>query len=433
MAEKIRIDQIVIGERRRKEFNQDKLEELAQSIKNLGLIEPVILTQDNQLIAGERRIRAHLLLGEEEILFERMEVVDDWHHKTLELEENTMREDLSWPEVLAAKLELHEMRQQKYGGGGSSLSQGGRREVGGWTVDDTAELLGESHGTTAQDLKLGRAIRQNPELGRKDSKIAALKALQVGETLSLKRELAGIMAQVGGERGEKEVEILNGDSSLLLKEFEEESFDFCITDPPYSIGLHDMQNTFPTRGEVRGGVEFDDSPQVLETVEKVMREVYRVLKEGSHCYVFFAIARFTEMKRLLQEVGFWVQPTPLLWVKNNALNLRPHICFPVNYEPAWYCSKGYPPRPFPKPQLKSTFDYPILSGSKKVHPAQKPLSLIKEWIEFCSQPKERGLDPFLGGGTFTRALKETGRLGVGIELDKDWAFEARLRLEEEVS
>lgn len=433
MAEKIRIDQIVIGERRRKEFNQDKLEELAQSIKNLGLIEPVILTQDNQLIAGERRIRAHLLLGEEEILFERMEVVDDWHHKTLELEENTMREDLSWPEVLAAKLELHEMRQQKYGGGGSSLSQGGRREVGGWTVDDTAELLGESHGTTAQDLKLGRAIRQNPELGRKDSKIAALKALQVGETLSLKRELAGIMAQVGGERGEKEVEILNGDSSLLLKEFQEESFDFCITDPPYSIGLHDMQNTFPTRGEVRGGVEFDDSPQVLETVEKVMREVYRVLKEGSHCYVFFAIARFTEMKRLLQEVGFWVQPTPLLWVKNNALNLRPHICFPVNYEPAWYCSKGYPPRPFPKPQLKSTFDYPILSGSKKVHPAQKPLSLIKEWIEFCSQPKERGLDPFLGGGTFTRALKETGRLGVGIELDKDWAFEARLRLEEEVS
>ena len=51
----------------RKVFDQEKLEELAQSIKENGLIQPIIVRQSPvigyEILAGERRYRASLLAG----------------------------------------------------------------------------------------------------------------------------------------------------------------------------------------------------------------------------------------------------------------------------------------------------------------------------------------------------------------------------------
>ena len=425
MTELIRISEIKISEDRiRRKF--ERIDELAASIKLVGLIEPIIIDREFNLICGERRVKAHLQLGEEMIRAEFSDEIDPWKMRMIELEENLRRQDLTYSEECEAKLQLHELYQARYG-----VPTTGPQRDERWGVDDTAELTGDSHGAIVGDLKLARAMRIDPSLRDKDSKTAALRAMEVGSDLQMRKEIAEILSQHLIKDGDDPIQILHGDSAIILPQFPDESFDFCITDPPYGIGLHDIQNTFPNRGEVRGGVEFDDSVDILEVVGRVMKEVYRVLKVGSHCYVFFAIARFTEMKKILQEVGFWVQPTPIFWKKNNALNLKPHICFPVDYEPCFYCSKGYPPRPFPEIQHSSIFEYPVIAGVKKVHPAEKNLDLIKMLVGLCSQPLERGIDPFLGGGTFTLALKQMGRIGVGVELDSNWWLRSKERLEGE--
>ena len=54
------------GEQPRKNFNQEALEELAESIKEYGLIQPIIVTQKDGyygIIAGERRWRACKVAG----------------------------------------------------------------------------------------------------------------------------------------------------------------------------------------------------------------------------------------------------------------------------------------------------------------------------------------------------------------------------------
>ena len=54
----------------RKKFDEDKLEELAESIKNYGVIQPIIVTPKDgyyQIIAGERRWRASKKAGLDEI------------------------------------------------------------------------------------------------------------------------------------------------------------------------------------------------------------------------------------------------------------------------------------------------------------------------------------------------------------------------------
>lgn len=436
--EKIKLDEIIIDpDRRRKTFDEKKHQELVTSIRAIGLIEPLIVERREDglhLVAGERRIRALTEVGIEEAECSLKENLSPWHRLAVELYENIHREDLTWQEKVSSELELHELYQQEFGTTRDrvgNLTWTGKRE-GGWRTQDTAGLLGESLGQVRENIQLGKALRANPELAKKETREAALRQMKVGWELGLMRDIAGVLAEARLESGEEPIQIIKGDSLIELPKFADESFHFCVTDPPYGIGIHDMQDTFPNRGEVRQGIEFDDARKVLEgLVKPVMREVYRLLIPGSHCYVFFAIARYTEIRALLEEVGFWVCPTPLLWIKNNALNLRPHISYPVNYEPIFYCSKGYPPRPLTTIQPLSTFDHPILSGQTKVHPTEKPLAIIKKLIENCSQVKERGIDPFLGGGTFTLACKELDRLGVGVEVDDVWWLEAKKRLEGE--
>lgn len=430
----IEIEKIIIkDDRQRKFFDPDKIQELVDSLQKHGLLYPIIIDETNTLIDGQRRVMAHQILNLPIIEFKRFEGLEEWQKEVIQLETNIRREGLTWQEEINAKLKIHELYQQKYG----VLKEGGKKlfttdgEQIGWGVGDTANYLGESRGSTSQDLTLAKAIKDNPDLAKKDSKVAAFKALQVRSELSMKQEIAAILAGVAADKGESPINVRCGDSRILLKEYDDESFDFCVTDPQYGIGVHDMQDTFPNRGDVRQGIEFDDSKPVLEDcVKPVMKEVYRILKEGSHCYVFFAIARYTEVRALLEEAGFWVCPTPLFWIKNNALNLRPWITYPVNYEPIFYCAKGYPPRPLTTIQPLSTINHPILGGSK-VHPTEKPLLVIKWLIENCSSPKEKGIDPFLGGGTFTLACSQMDRLAVGVEIDQIWYVEALKKLEEE--
>ncbi|MEI3395639.1 MAG: ParB/RepB/Spo0J family partition protein [Clostridia bacterium] len=84
-------------EQPRKNFNQEALEELAESIKEYGLIQPIIVTKKDgyySIIAGERRWRASKLAGLTEIP---VIVREDDERKNTEISliENMQREDLN--------------------------------------------------------------------------------------------------------------------------------------------------------------------------------------------------------------------------------------------------------------------------------------------------------------------------------------------------
>lgn len=81
----------------RKNFNQEALEELANSIKEYGLIQPIIVTQKDgyySIIAGERRWRACKLAGLKEIPAIVRED-DERKNNEIALIENIQREDLN--------------------------------------------------------------------------------------------------------------------------------------------------------------------------------------------------------------------------------------------------------------------------------------------------------------------------------------------------
>lgn len=60
------------------------------------------------------------------------------------------------------------------------------------------------------------------------------------------------------------------------------------------------------------------------------------------------------------------------------------------------------------------------AGIPKIHPAQKPVKLLKRLIEIFTDPGDVVIDPCFGSGTSARAAKELGRHYYGFEISKDF-------------
>ncbi|PVX85843.1 ParB/RepB/Spo0J family partition protein [Paraburkholderia unamae] len=82
-------------------FNEAKLTQLAESIREAGLVQPIVVrraTSGYQIVAGERRWRAHKMIGKETIKVIIIDISDE-EMAMLALVENVARDDLSDYEV----------------------------------------------------------------------------------------------------------------------------------------------------------------------------------------------------------------------------------------------------------------------------------------------------------------------------------------------
>ena len=87
----------------RKDFSEEKIQELAQSIKENGLIQPIIVRQSPvigyEILAGERRYRASIVAGLSEVpvIVKNLSDQDMMVHSIIE---NLQREDLNPVDLL---------------------------------------------------------------------------------------------------------------------------------------------------------------------------------------------------------------------------------------------------------------------------------------------------------------------------------------------
>lgn len=127
----------------RKQFDEEKLQELADSIRVHGVIQPILVEKDDdgyKIIAGERRWRASKLAGKETI----PAIVKDYtasKKKQVALIENIQREDLNVMEVATALRELMEMEN--------------------YTTNELAKITGKNASTVSNTMRL---LKLNPEV-----------------------------------------------------------------------------------------------------------------------------------------------------------------------------------------------------------------------------------------------------------------------------
>jgi ParB family chromosome partitioning protein len=171
------IDQIKVGERFRKDLGN--LDALAASIRDRGMLQPIILNDRHELIAGRRRLEAAKLLGWRDVpCIVRKSLDDALAALIAERDENTCRKDFAPSEAVALgkvieKMEREAARKrqqasrtrkgQKVGtaqGGGKSPPHSSAK---GKTRDRVAEAVGMSGRTYEKAKAVVEAAEKEPK------------------------------------------------------------------------------------------------------------------------------------------------------------------------------------------------------------------------------------------------------------------------------
>jgi ParB family chromosome partitioning protein len=135
----------------RRRFDDEGIDELAKSIKETGILQPILVTRDGErfrIVAGERRARAARLAGLTRVPVLVREGLEDRDHLLYALVENVQRRDLTPMEEAEAYWHL--------------------KDKFGMTQEEVAERVGKDRTTVANAmrlLKLPAEIRAQVEDG----------------------------------------------------------------------------------------------------------------------------------------------------------------------------------------------------------------------------------------------------------------------------
>lgn len=218
--------------------------------------------------------------------------------------------------------------------------------------------------------------------------------------------------------------IINDDSIVAMRNMESESVDLLITDPPYRIitgGNHNGRNLERPKGMLSGNRKLFSYQNVK--ISDWMSDVYRVLKNGSHAYIFTNVLNLTNMLNESQKAGFKIHNL-LVWEKNNCVCSQYYM---KNCEYVLFLRKGKAKYINNIGKSKTVHQFSNIIGNK-THPCEKPVDLLKFYILNSSKEGEVVFDPFCGTGSALVAASELGRNFLGYEIDKKYFDVAERRL-----
>jgi len=413
-------EEIKIENRQRRTFNEDRIAELATSIRQKGLLHPIVLQDDEvTLVAGERRLRAINMLGELDITiicdgqaipqnhipYVTLSSLSEYDIIEAELEENLLREDLSWQEEADAIARLHRLREEMYG---KQTYADTAREIAGDAVNN-------SDNTKVRDSLLITQHMDDPEVAKAKSAKEAMKIIGKKGQAELTRQLA---EQFNIEDTPHNFNC--GDFRDFLHLIETSSVDVICTDPPYGI---DADNFGDQAGAAH---EYEDSEEYFkEIMTTFVNEASRVTKDLAHAYIFCDPRYFTYIQTLLEARGWSVWPTPLVWFKGNGMLPRPDHGPRRVYETILYAIKG------DKPVLAVYGDVIDVPGLQSPHfGAEKPWELYENLLRRSVRPGDTIWDPFVGAGPVFPAANKLNTQVIGTELSVDKFNAAKLRLKE---
>ena len=225
-----------------------------------------------------------------------------------------------------------------------------------------------------------------------------------------------------------DIKLYNGDCLELMKLIPDKSIDLILTDPPYKItarGNGGNSGGMFQKKEVNNGKVFKVND--LE-IEDWLPEFYRVLKDGTHCYIMTNNKNITHYLSVIDSSLFHFIKN-LIWVKDNKIMGQTYMS---QFEYVIMLRKGKHKRindcgqsdvlQIPNKKMKN------LEG-KTIHDTEKPVKLNEILIINSSNEDETVLDPFMGVGSCGVACVNTNRNFIGIELDEGYYNIAKEKIE----
>lgn len=274
------------------------------------------------------------------------------------------------------------------------------------------------------------------------------------------------------QAGVSMIKLYNDDCLNILKDIDDKSVDLVITDCPYHIvsgvcstgaygdgnGIFTKQHHEPKgilnhrreyerdaqtgRQVLKGTKHINLGGQVLNDNITYTRqgklfkhndiefkdwlpEVYRVLKDNTHCYIMINARNLKDLQVEAEKVGFSFQQI-LIWDKGNA---TPNRYYLNAFEMILMLRKGNA-KNINNMGTTNIIRTKNIIGNK-YHPTEKPVELMEILVENSSNENDLVMDCFMGAGATAIACRNLNRNFIGIEIDERYFTKAQERLEKE--
>ena len=228
--------------------------------------------------------------------------------------------------------------------------------------------------------------------------------------------------------------LLCGDCSDLMTSFQKDSIDLILTDIPYGISYKSNKQNCDTRNNKSLKKDRKEYFQSIQGDDYLptswLHDAFRILKSNSAIYIFCHWSTWHLLFPAVEDVGFTCKNMIVMNKSNHGMgDLKGQ--YAPKHELLLYATKGRHILNFPDKRMNDIWDVPVkYSGSKRLHPNEKPTRWLTPCILNSSKKGDIVLDPFCGSGATGEAATILDRCYILIDIDKKYIEVAKKRMED---
>lgn len=370
------VNELAGYERNARTHSKDQIEQIKASIDEFGFVNPVLIDENNVLIAGHGRTEAAKQMGLEKVPAIRLVGLTENQKKAYRIADNQLPLNAGWDLELLS-IEIAELE-----------SNGFDLELMGFDDQFLDDLLDGS-------LLAGDDEPEEYADDTEPSEPPEIPVTEFGDIWKLGRH----RLMCGDSTSIQNVKQLMGSAHA----------DLLVTDPPYNVAYE---------GGTADALTIQNDDMDDASFRKFLRDAFAAadaaMKPGSAFYIWHADSEGFNFRAAAKDVG-WTIRQCLIWNKNSMVMGRQDYHW--KHEPCLYGWKDGGAHYWGSDRKQTTvldFNKPLRNGE---HPTMKPIDLIEYQVKNSSRRGGVVLDLFGGSGSTLIACENSGRTSYTMELD----------------
>ena len=348
--------------------SESQIAQIAASIKEFGFLSPILIAEDNTILAGHGRLAAARKLGLTKVPCVKESHLTETQRRAYIIADNKLSLNAGWDEDMLA-IELSEL-------------QG---------ADFDLDLLG------FDESELVSIFEDDKEVEDDD--------FDVEEELNKPCfSKAGDIWTLGRHR------LICGDSTkeeTYKSLMEDKKANLVVTDPPYNV------NYEGSAGKIKN--DNMDNDKFYNFLLDAFSNMEKVMADDASIYVFHADTEGLNFRKAFNDAGFYLSGC-CIWKKPSLVLGRSP--YQWQHEPCLYGWKKKGKHQWYSGRKETTIWEFEKSKKNADHPTMKPIALLAYPISNSSMSNTLILDPFGGSGSTLIACEQTDRSCYTIELDE---------------
>jgi len=349
-----------------------QIAQIAASIAEFGFVNPILVGNDNVIVAGHGRLMAAQRLGLNEVPVIVLDHLSKTQRRALVISDNRIAEGSGWDETLL-HLELSDLKDEGF-----------ELDLLGFDDAELDKLLAADDQCQDEHTEILPEVQENP--------LSRLGDLWV---LGRHRLLCGDATQ----------------AEALSQLMQDQLADMAFTDPPYNVDYGNSAKD-KARGKNRQILNDNLGQDFYAFLKAALTQLLSVTKGA--CYVAMSSSELDTLQKAFRDAGGkW--STFIVWAKNTFTLGRAD--YQRQYEPILYGWREGNDHYWCGARDQGDvwfFNKPLKND---LHPTMKPIELVERAIRNSSKSQDIVLDVFGGSGSTLIASEKTGRSARLMELD----------------